>query len=58
MRDSRSHTTKQVSHLSRDILILSRDKKIVACPLWATVHIKGIFWFYDIREDLSHQSLS
>ena len=27
MRDSRSHTTKQVSHLSRDILILSRDKK-------------------------------
>ena len=26
-----------IFHLSRDILILSRDKKNVACPLWATV---------------------
>ena len=26
-----------LSPLSRDILILSRDKKNVACPLWATV---------------------
>ena len=31
------YVTYNVSHLSRDILILSRDKKNVACPLWATV---------------------
>ena len=30
--------------LSRDILILSRDKKNVACPLWATVMITILRW--------------
>ena len=34
MRDSQSHATEQVSHLSRDEI---EFKKWTACPLWVTV---------------------